>query len=838
MASAALRGVRKHYLHSLVLVAGLAFMAPVVAATTKPAAEDPGRTSVVAASLSMQIAEVEQVLDRANETLEGLRQERRIMDARMQRIRDRAQVHVLGREFAAAVVGQQNALPDPDVFTAGRAARETLLVATSNARIRVERELDELELAGRSVEVSAPATMFSSNGLPVAVHGARAAELVRLAGVQRELIKTLQETDKVERALEVASAAAFMELKQMLFWMPTRFDATTLSEFPAAFAWFVSSENWHSAGAALGHYWRNDPLLPTLVVLAAFCLMAFRNRLVRTLASPLLVTRASTHFSIRGVALMLLTTLALSVPGPMVLWVAGALLDAAPASERFASSLGLAFCVTARLLFLLNLCAWLLHPQGIAVRTFGWDVHALAYVSRSVRIFTLVFVPLVFVAVLNGLVYAPFSSRESLGRLVFSLTMISLAALLVRVFRRSSVPMQALQARSERSWMVQFHSVWFGVLVTLPLALAVASMIGYFVAAEYFFGRIIVSLVVVQGIILLNALLIVQVRANEAGEANAVNAGRHAAAPHSATREISEEKRSLINLFIVIALLSGLWSVWRDSLPVLSVIGDHALWTYTSMVKGKEVIHPLTVAGFLTALIIAAVSIVVVRNISGFLDVVLLKRVDMRADTSFAVKVIARYLVILAGVILASRKLGLGWDDVQWLVAALSVGLGFGLQEIFGNLVAGLMMLAERPVRIGDIVTVGDVTGTVSKIQARATTVTDFDNKEILIPNKSFITDRVINWTLSNQTTRLLLKVSVPRGTDVGRAQKVLLDVVLANRDVSTALPPAVLCLGMVDKGLEFEVSAFVDSFDKRRRVQHELNGAIDLALRESGIVG
>ena len=193
---------------------------------------------------------------------------------------------------------------------------------------------------------------------------------------------------------------------------------------------------------------------------------------------------------------------------------------------------------------------------------------------------------------------------------------------------------------------------------------------------------------------------------------------------------------------------------------------------------------------------------------------------------------------LVPNVVVASSALGLGWDDVQWLVAALSVGIGFGLQEIFGNLVAGLMMLAERPVRIGDIVTVGDVTGTVSKIQARATTVTDFDNKEILIPNKSFITDRVINWTLSNQTTRLLIKVSVPRGTDVGHAQQVLLDVVRANRDVSMEIPPAVLCLGLVDRSLEFEVSAFVDSFDKRRRVQHELNGAIDLALRESGIVG
>lgn len=837
MTAVGLRGIGKHHFYSLALVLGLALVAPAMGASTKLAAEDSGHASVVVASLPMQIAEAETALDNAKAVLEGLRKERRIMDARMQRIEDRAQVHTLGREFAAAVVAQQRALPDPDVFTAGRASREKLLVATSNARIRVERELDELELAGGAAESNAPATIFSSNGVTVAVHGVRAAELVRLAGVQRELLETLHETDKVERALETASAAAFIVLKQMLFWMPTGFTAKTLSEFPAALEWFISSENWRSAGDALRHYGPSDPLLLALLVFVSFCLLVFRKRLIRTLASPLPVTRSSAHFSIRGVVIVLVTTLALSVPVPIVLWVAGTLLDAVPASERFVSSLGLALFATARILFLLNLCAWLLHPQGVAVRTFGWDVHALAFVSRSVRLFSRVFVPLIFVTALNGLVYAPFSSRESLGRVLFSVAMICLAALLVRLFRRSGLPMQALRARSERSWMVQFHSAWFGVVVTLPLTLAVASMAGYFVAAEYFFARIVVSLVVIQGIILLNALLIVSVQANEASGTSVQDASGRLLASRSATRDIGDEKRSLINLFIVILLLSSLWSVWRESLPVLSLIGEHVLWTYTNTVNGKDVVHPLTVAGFLMALIIAAVSIVVMRNISGLLDVVLLRRVDMRADTSFAVKVVARYAVILTGVILASRKLGLGWDDVQWLVAALSVGLGFGLQEIFGNLVAGLIMLAERPVRIGDVVTVGDVTGTVAHISARATTVTDFDNKEILIPNKSFVTDRVVNWTLSSQTTRLQLKVSLPRVTNVAQAEQLMLDVVRSNPDVVADLAPTVIFAGFGDNKLNFEISAFVDSFSKRQRVQHELNCAVEQALRNQGIL-
>jgi potassium efflux system protein len=147
--------------------------------------------------------------------------------------------------------------------------------------------------------------------------------------------------------------------------------------------------------------------------------------------------------------------------------------------------------------------------------------------------------------------------------------------------------------------------------------------------------------------------------------------------------------------------------------------------------------------------------------------------------------------------------------------------------------VSGLILLAERPVRIGDVVTVGDVSGTVSRIRARATTVTDFDNKEVLIPNKSFITDRVINWTLSSQTTRLLLKTGVPAGTDIALAQRTMLDAVRRIPDVLREPPPSVFFVGSGASSLDFEIRAFVDSFDKRLRVQHEINLALDGALHD-----
>ena len=116
-----------------------------------------------------------------------------------------------------------------------------------------------------------------------------------------------------------------------------------------------------------------------------------------------------------------------------------------------------------------------------------------------------------------------------------------------------------------------------------------------------------------------------------------------------------------------------MWWVWKDALPALSVIGDYALWTYTETVDGKPVTRPLTVGGLFLALVVGAVTAVAVRNIGALLDIVLLQRLDMQPDATFAIKVVAQYALAAAGIVLASDILGISWSDVQWLIAALGV---------------------------------------------------------------------------------------------------------------------------------------------------------------------
>ena len=116
------------------------------------------------------------------------------------------------------------------------------------------------------------------------------------------------------------------------------------------------------------------------------------------------------------------------------------------------------------------------------------------------------------------------------------------------------------------------------------------------------------------------------------------------------------------------------------------------------------------------------------------------------------------------------------WSDIQWLVAAMSVGLGFGLQEIFANFVSGVILLFERPIRVGDIVTLGDKTGVVNRIRMRATTIVDWDRKEYIVPNKDLVTERLLNWTLTDQMNRIEIILSVSHGADTERACTLLLE--------------------------------------------------------------
>jgi potassium efflux system protein len=182
-------------------------------------------------------------------------------------------------------------------------------------------------------------------------------------------------------------------------------------------------------------------------------------------------------------------------------------------------------------------------------------------------------------------------------------------------------------------------------------------------------------------------------------------------------------------------------------------------------------------------------------------------------------------------------SLGGSWGQIQWAVAALSVGIGFGLQEIVANFISGLIILFEQPIRLGDTVTVGTVSGKVTKIRIRATTIRDFDRRELLVPNKEFITNQLLNWSLSDQVTRWTMDIGVAYGTDMDKAMAIVHDVALRHPLVLHDPESLVTFEEFGDNSLLMRLRLFMDQLDQRLIVASDIRKEINRRFNEEGIV-
>jgi len=180
--------------------------------------------------------------------------------------------------------------------------------------------------------------------------------------------------------------------------------------------------------------------------------------------------------------------------------------------------------------------------------------------------------------------------------------------------------------------------------------------------------------------------------------------------------------------------------------------------------------------------------------------------------------------------------IGLRWNSIQWLVAALGVGLGFGLQEIFANFVSGIILLFEQPIRVGDIVSIDGTTGSVSKIRMRATTIVNWDRQELIVPNKDLITNKLLNWTLTDSTNRIIINVGVAYGSDTQRACELIMQVCLDHDNVLREPSPSVTFESFGDNSLNLVLRAFLDALDNRLVTIHQLHQRIYQTFNEAGI--
>ena len=296
---------------------------------------------------------------------------------------------------------------------------------------------------------------------------------------------------------------------------------------------------------------------------------------------------------------------------------------------------------------------------------------------------------------------------------------------------------------------------------------------------------------------------------------------------------ISKQVNRLLRATSLVAMVVVAWQIWGNVLPVFGYLDDWHVYK-TSLADGLT--HWITLRHLLLATGIVILTFILSNNLPGLLEITLLDRLPLDRGGRYAISFVVKYLVAIVGLFIACQTIGFSWAKVQWLAAGLTVGLGFGLQEIFANVISGLIILIERPIRVGDVVTVSGTTGTVTKMALRATTILDHDYRELIVPNKKFITEDVMNWTLSDHKSRLVVKVGVAYGSDTSLVQNTLMKVAMRHPLVVSEPEPLAAFCGFGDSTLNFELRVVIPTRDMFFKVTHELHMAIDEAFRQKNI--
>ena len=661
--------------------------------------------------------------------------------------------------------------------------------------------------------------------------------------LNRELNALLNESITLQlsqKQLQSTANTVRATLDEQMFWIPSNKPLALdwLESVPRLLEQQVTELSWGSNLRQLAAGLSERPLLFLPLLLLIALLLWKRSLIYRKLAQ---LHGDIGHFkrdSQLHTPLAILLNILLALPGTLFLAFCGLALQIDARGQN--ASLGAAFFEMAQAWLVFYTVYRILAPGGVAELHFRWTSQSAHFVHRHIRRLGLVVMALVTVVSIAE--HQPASLADDVIGIAVVLSCYALMAWLLHKLLLSG------PAREHASSFRMLIGLTFSLL---PLALMVAVGFGYYYTALKLSDQLIDTLYLLTIWLILEAAFIrglgvaarrlayqraVAKRQNQAKE---TSEGAEAVVVEQPTLDIEQVNQQSLRL-IRLALLSGflvaLYWVWSDLFSVFAYLDNINLYEYQSGSAETGSMVPISLRDVLGALLIIGVTVMLARNLPGLLEVLVLSRLNLAQGSAYATTTLLSYAIAGIGFVVTLSTLGVSWDKLQWLVAALSVGLGFGLQEIFANFISGLIILFERPVRIGDVVTIGNLSGTVSKIQIRATTITDFDRKEIIVPNKTFVTDQLVNWSLNDTITRITLKIGVGYGSDLELVRKLLLQAAEENARVLSEPVPLVFFLTFGESTLDHELRVHVRELGDRNAATDEINRAIDRMFRENGI--
>ncbi|WNN48177.1 miniconductance mechanosensitive channel MscM [Siccibacter colletis] len=522
-----------------------------------------------------------------------------------------------------------------------------------------------------------------------------------------------------------------------------------------------------------------------------------------------------------------------------------------------AVAVGDGITATVPLLWVVMICATFARSNGLFVAHFGWPRDRVARAMRYYLMSIGLIVPLIMALIM----FDNLNDREfsgTLGRLCFILICGALA-LVTLSLKRAGIPLY-LDKEGNGDNMV--NSMLWNLMMSAPLLAILASLVGYLATAQALLARLETSvaiwflLLVIYHII--RRWMLIQRRRlafdrakHRRAEILAQRARGEEEPPHSVSTEgaalevevsevdldtISAQSLRLVRSILMLIALLSVIVLWSEIHSAFGFLENIKLWDVSSTVQGVESLEPITLGAVFIAILVLIITLQLVRNLPALLELALLQHLDLTPGTGYAITTITKYLLMLVGGLMGFSLIGIEWSKLQWLVAALGVGLGFGLQEIFANFISGLIILFEKPIRIGDTVTIRDLTGSVTKINTRATTISDWDRKEIIVPNKAFITEQFINWSLSDSVTRVVLTVPAPTNANSEEVTQILYTAAERCSLVIDNPPPEVFLVDL-QQGIQlFELRIYAAEMVHRMPLRHEIHQLILAGYREHGI--
>lgn len=614
---------------------------------------------------------------------------------------------------------------------------------------------------------------------------------------------------------------------------------------------FVDSTKWGRIFNTLGQDVRNHILLYCLLVGVWSFLAVSQSRQTRRIeqTSKKASSRLNTQLKPTLNAVLLTASKSFILPLPFLVFswrLSSATVTYYPddAMNPYLFNLSSVLAQMALALFCLEFIRNVHRPLGLAQSHFSWAEGACQTVCQQVRSFILLATPLML---MTGILksWSSDGDSEALARVLSIGMYLLLAITLHRLANPRNGVLSFWVSEHRNEWIELFGTLLHAFLVMTPLSMAVLTAVGFSYATDHLAGNLSQTLMMLFSALFVRALLLRwltlrqrRLAVEQARQARAALAqGEVKRDPvqksnvpevqdqRAELAEVSLQSRRLLNTTMIVLSLVGGWFIWTDVLPALQYFDN---WT----IPGT----PLRLPALIAALVIGVLTATIARNLPGLLQITLLEWLPLEKSSRYAVGALVQYTIAILGLLAISNRLGIGWEHVQWLAAALTFGLGFGLQEIFANFVSGLIILFEQPVRVGDVVTIDGVSGVVNRIRIRSTTIMDWDRKEYIVPNKEFITGKLLNWTLTDTVNRIVIEVGVAYGTDPTLVHGLLSGVIRNHANILKDPEPVVTFDAFGDSSLNFTIRAYLPSLENRLLTIHELYTAINATFAAHGV--